>query len=86
MPHVEAGTNLVVLNALETLIENNAERVFDFIVAEDVVVNFRKTSRAACIHPRCKLREREGMYSLSDVQTFDGEPRKRRSKGRAAGG
>jgi hypothetical protein len=46
LPHVEAGNNLVVLNALETLIENNAERVFDFIVAEDVVVNFRKTSPA----------------------------------------
>ena len=26
--------------------ENNAERVFDFIVAEDVVVHFRKTSPA----------------------------------------
>jgi hypothetical protein len=46
LPHVEAGTNLVVLNALETVVENNAERVFDFIVAEDVVVHFRKTSPA----------------------------------------
>jgi hypothetical protein len=46
LPHVEAGTNLVVLNALETVVENNVERVFDFIVAEDVVVHFRKTSPA----------------------------------------
>jgi hypothetical protein len=46
LPHVEAGTNLVVLNALETVVENNAERVFDFIVAEDVVVHFRKTPPA----------------------------------------
>ncbi len=46
LPHVEAGTNLVVLNALETVVENNVERVFDFIVAEDVVVFFRKTSPA----------------------------------------
>jgi hypothetical protein len=35
-PHVESGTNVVVPNALETVVENNAERVFDFIVAEDV--------------------------------------------------
>jgi hypothetical protein len=46
LPHVEAGTNLFVLNALETVVENNAERVFDFIVAEDVVLNFLKTPPA----------------------------------------
>ena len=46
LPHVEAGTNLVVLNALEAVVQNNVERVFDFIVAEDVVVLFRKSSPA----------------------------------------
>jgi hypothetical protein len=46
LPHVEAGTNLVVLNALEAVVQNNVERVFDFIVAEDIVVFFRKSSPA----------------------------------------
>lgn len=46
LPHVETGTNLFVLNALEAVIENNAERVFDFIVAEDVVLHFLKTPPA----------------------------------------
>ena len=46
LPHVEAGTNLFVLNALETVVDNNAERVFDFIVAEDVVLHFLKTPPA----------------------------------------
>jgi hypothetical protein len=41
LPHGEAGTNLV-----EAAVENNAERVFDFIVAEDVVVHLRKTAPA----------------------------------------
>jgi hypothetical protein len=43
LPHVEAGANLFVLNALETVVENNAQRVFDFIGAEDVVLHFLKT-------------------------------------------
>lgn len=46
LPHVEAGTNLFVLNSFESVIENNAERVFDFIAAEDAVVNFLKAPPA----------------------------------------
>lgn len=39
-PHVKCQTNLMVSNNLMATIDNNIERVYDFIVAEDVDVDF----------------------------------------------
>ncbi|MEL6500021.1 MAG: hypothetical protein AAFQ23_01255 [Cyanobacteria bacterium J06623_1] len=40
LPHVESKTSFMVSNALTATIDNNIERVYDFIVAEDVDLNF----------------------------------------------
>lgn len=48
-------------------------------------LDYRETSVLHAFTLRCRFCEGEGMYSVTDVQTFDGEPRERMSKRRAAG-
>lgn len=46
---------------------------------------YRETNAPRAFALRCKLCESEGVYAINNVQGFDGEPRNRNWRARAAG-
>ena len=48
-------------------------------------IEHRETGVSHSFAARCKLCEYECIYAIIDVQKFDGEPRKRTPRARAAG-
>lgn len=49
-------------------------------------IEYRETNVNYTFMACCKMCESESVYAIRDVRSFDGQPRKRTSKARAAGG
>jgi hypothetical protein len=59
-------------------VSTNVESILNELESDDM-------NRPHAFIARCKLCECENIYSIADVKTFEGVPRKRNTKARAAG-
>ena len=77
LPHMKAKTSIRISNDITATVDNTIERVFDFIVAEDVVIKFLKGKPALL-----KYDMEIGPWNHSGatrVNTFEGDSKLRES-------